>query len=314
MPVSRNSEWSPNRWNGKVHRGRSMALEPRETLFRRMLAYSVALHVATAVAGALWMTFRVPPVLVAPVAVVDLIGGGQFRPPAPAEPPQAPAPATSAREAVPTPPPRAAAKKEKNEKKSAPPPREARAREAAPPDTREFYERIRRMREERSTTTQLRDAVESIKREKAIRAAVKGIGERVAHRVDLSGVRPQPKPAATAPAAEGMPGASGTARVPPEILAYARALDEKVRANWTVPELAQRDAKKLMVQVRITIEKDGRVSNVRMERVSSNPYFDDSVRRAIQKASPLPIPPEQLRGGEDHYDVGFRFYGGEEIS
>jgi colicin import membrane protein len=108
-----------------------------------------------------------------------------------------------------------------------------------------------------------------------------------------------------------MPGAAGTARVPPEILAYARALDEKVRANWTVPELAQKEAGKLMVQVRITIEKDGRVSNVRMEKVSSNPYFDDSVRRAIQKASPLPIPPEQLRGGEDHYEVGFRFYGGE---
>jgi TonB family protein len=168
------------------------------------------------------------------------------------------------------------------------------------------------MREERATSTQVREAVETIQREKAIKAAVRGIGERVAHRVDLSGVPPQSKGTARPPAAGGMPGAAGTVRVPPEILAYARALDEKVRANWTVPELAQKDAGKLMVQVRITIEKDGKVSNVRMEKVSGNPYFDDSVRRAIQKARPLPIPPEQLRGGEDHYDVGFRFYGGEE--
>jgi len=64
----------------------------------------------------------------------------------------------------------------------------------------------------------------------------------------------------------------------------------------------------LIVQLRIVIEQDGRVSLVRMEKTSGNSYFDDSVLRAINKASPLPIPPEQLRGGEDHYEVGFRFY------
>jgi TonB family protein len=65
-----------------------------------------------------------------------------------------------------------------------------------------------------------------------------------------------------------------------------------------------------VVELRIVIEKDGRVSGERIERGSGNPYFDDSVRRAIRKASPLPVPPEQLRGGEDHYEVGFRFHGG----
>ena len=286
-----------------------MAMEPKEPLFRRMLAFSVALHVVTLLTGALWVALRVPPVRIAPVAVVDLVGGGRFAPPAPAAPPKAaPSPGKTPEKPVaskPKAPPRTAARE-----KAAPPPK-ARAREAPPSDAREFSERIRKMREERSTSTQVREAVETIQREKSIRAAVRGIGERVAHRVELSGVPPQAKGTAKAPAPPGMPGAAGTARVPPEILAYARALDEKVRANWTVPELAQKEAGKLMVQVRITIEKDGRVSNVRMEKVSSNPYFDDSVRRAIQKASPLPIPPEQLRGGEDHYDVGFRFYGGE---
>jgi colicin import membrane protein len=287
----------------------SLAMEPRDSLFRKMLTYSVAVHALTFLAGALWMALRVPPVLIAPVAVVDLVGGGQFHPPAPRAVPKAPPSSGSVREkavaAKPKAPPRPAAK----EKRAAPP--QARSREVSPTESREFSEKIRKMREERATTTQVREAVETIQREKAVRAAVRGIGERVAHRVDLSGVPPQAKGTAKAPPPAGMPGAAGTARVPPEILAYARALDEKVRANWTVPELAQKEAGKLMVQVRITIEKDGRVSNVRMEKVSSNPYFDDSVRRAIQKASPLPIPPEQLRGGEDHYDVGFRFYGGE---
>jgi colicin import membrane protein len=288
-----------------------------------MLAVSVGLHVFTLVLGVLWMALRVPPVHVAPVAVVDLVGGGRFTPPAPAAAPKTPPSPASSREkappAKPKAPPRTAEKAEKKEKviahkEKAIARKEARAREVPPSEAREFSEKIRKMREERTTSTQVRDAVESIQREKAIRAAVRGIGERVAHRVDLSAVPPQPKAAAKSAAAAGIPGATGTARVPPEILAYARALDEKVRANWTVPELAQREAGKLMVQVRITIEKDGRVSNVRMEKISPNPYFDDSVRRAIQKASPLPIPPEQLRGGEDHYEVGFRFYGGEENS
>jgi colicin import membrane protein len=285
-------------------------MEPRDHLFKKMLALSVGLHVLTFLLGAVWMIFRVPPVLVAPVAVVDLISGGTLNPPAQDAAPKSPPPAEArgkTAEARQRTTPRPAAKKGKGAARQ-----EARAREASPPDTREFSEKIRKMREERATSTRVREAVETIQREKAIRAAVRGIGDSVAHRVDLSGVRPQQKGAARPPAAGGMPGAAGTVRVPPEILAYARALDEKVRANWTVPELAQKDAGKLIVQVRITIEKNGVVSNVRMEKVSGNPYFDDSVRRAIQKASPLPIPPEQLRGGEDHYDVGFRFYGGNE--
>jgi len=289
----------------------SLAMEPRDFLFRKMLALSVGLHALTLLLCAVWMALRVPPVLVAPVAVVDLISGGQFNPPVPEAAPKTQPTAGEERGKAPVAKPKASPMPPaKKGKKAAPP--EARAREISRSETREFSEKIRKMREERATRTQVRDAVETIQREKDIKAAVRGIGERVAHRVDLSGVPPQARGTPKPPAAGGMPGAAGTVRVSPEILAYARALDEKVRANWTVPELAQKDAGKLTVQVRITIEKDGKVSNLRMEKVSGNPYFDDSVRRAIQKASPLPVPPEQLRGGEDHYDVGFRFYGGNE--
>jgi colicin import membrane protein len=286
-------------------------MEPRDPLFRRMLALSAVLHVAMFILCAAWISFGAPPARISPVAVVDLIGGGEF---APAPPAAARAPAPSAS------PERGKASRKRSartpavaKKERAAPPREARARDVSPSEEREFSEKIRRMREERATGARVREAVEEIQREKAIRAAVRGIGERVAHRVDLSAVRPQSR-GATRPGPAGMPGASGTTRASPEILAYARALDEKVRANWTVPELTRKEAGKMMVQVRITIEKDGRVSNVRMEKVSGNSYFDDSVRRAIQKASPLPIPPEQLRGGEEYYEVGFRFYGGEENS
>ncbi|HLN90947.1 MAG TPA: energy transducer TonB, partial [Patescibacteria group bacterium] len=112
--------------------------------------------------------------------------------------------------------------------------------------------------------------------------------------------------------AAGGGGGQGTVRPSPELLDYFRRLEEKVRSSWVVPGTLGRNAAKLVVELRIVIEKDGRVSEDRIERGSGNLYFDDSVRRAIRKASPLPVPPEQLRGGEDHYEVGFRFHGGAE--
>lgn len=280
---------------------------PGDRLFRRMLGLSGILHMAFFVLCVVWLALSKPPVRIAPIAVVDLVSGGNFAPP-PAE--------TSPKKAEPGGERRAAAGKaarppaEKPEKKTGktaaktPPPREI-----SRPDAMAFSERIVKMRKEKAESVNVREAIEAIQREKAVRAAVRGIGERVAHRVDLSAVPPPVKGPAAQRAGGGMTGAPGTARVAPEILAYARALDEKVRANWTVPELAQKDVASLIVQVRITIEKDGRVSNVRMEKVSGNPFFDDSVRRAIQKASPLPVPPAQLRGGEEYYEVGFRFFG-----
>jgi TonB family protein len=99
-------------------------------------------------------------------------------------------------------------------------------------------------------------------------------------------------------------------RLSPELRDSVRRLEEKVRRSWALPGTLVRDAAKLVVELRIVIEKDGRVSEERIEQGSGNPYFDDSVLRAIRKASPLPVPPEQLRGGEDHYEIGFRFHGG----
>lgn len=283
-----------------------MTMDPGDDLFRKMLTLSGVFHVLAFIASLVWLNLGVSPMRITPVTVVDLVGAGQFAAPEENQaPPQAQARARKGARKKASPPPSA------KRVKRGPPPETARRAAVSPSDSEAVSERIREIREEKASKTNVREAVETIKREKAVRAAVKGIGDRVAHRLDLSAVRPPARKAA-AGAQGGMPGAAGTAKVPPEILAYARALDEKVRSNWTVPELAEKEAGALMVQVRITIEKDGRVSNVRMEKDSGNPYFDDSILRAIEKASPLPVPPERLRGGEDHYDVGFRFHGGSD--
>ncbi len=269
---------------------------PMEPLFRRMIAFSMAFHFAALGFGLLWGALLAPPPRFLKVAVVDLVGGEAFAPPPretgkAAEEPAPPAPAKPVQEEKipkePAVPPPVTAKAEKPSK-----PKDV-------PDEKALAERIRKMRQKRASAETVEEAVGTIRREKAARSAIRQIGERASRKIDLSAAR-------LAPA--GMAGAAGNARVPPEHLAYFRQLDERIRSNWTVPALALGEKEKLMVQLRIIIEKDGRVSQVRMEKTSGNPYFDDSVRRAINKASPLPVPPEQLRGGEDHYEIGFRFY------
>ncbi len=284
-----------------------LAFTPMEQLFRKMITVSVVFHVVALGLATLWAGFYSPPARFLSVTVVDLVGGEAFAPPPRkrARPVEEPAP----------PPPEKSVKEEKEP--GAPPPvtvkakKKSKAKDA--PDAGALAKSLGKIREKRASEERLREAVVAIRREKAARKAIRQIGERVGRRIDLSSVQPAPKSAPPSPMA-GLSGATGNARVPPEHLAYFRKLDEKIRSNWNVPALTSGEREKLMVRIRIVIEQDGRVSQVRMEKTSGNTYFDDSVRRAINKASPLPVPPEQLRGGEDHYEVGFRFYGAGEGS
>jgi len=269
-----------------------------------MLALSGAAHLLLAIAAlAVPPLYRIP-LRLEPVAVVDLIGGGEFR----QEAGKPPGPTPDAREngkpaprdrTASTPPPATRGKGAK----AAPDEFVPSKRQAA--DAVSLTERLRKMREARAGSEAVRGAVEERRSEAAARAAVRGVGERVAHRIEA----PPPERSGARGAAGGG-GAQGTVRLSPELRDYFRRLEESVRSSWVLPGGLVRDAAKLVVELRIVIEKDGRVSEERIERGSGNPYFDDSVRRAIRKASPLPVPPEQLRGGEDHYEVGFRFHGG----
>lgn len=280
-----------------------LAVDPRDQLFRTMLALSVAFHAVLFLVSVLWTGLSKPSPRFIPVAVVDLVGGlgPEPRPAAPEARPPAPVKGTSRQRAPAL--PRAKAPRERVAKKeTVPPPR------LPPPNTRELSDRIRKMREEKASEENVREALGTLRKEREARAAVGRMRERVAHRVDLSALRPAPPGKAPPAPGGGLGGAAGSSRVPPEQLAYFRALDERIRDNWIVPAVGRTDAGTLTVQIRITIEKDGKVTNVKMEKSSGNRFFDDSVLRAIGKASPLPVPPDQLRGTEDHYDVGFRFF------
>jgi colicin import membrane protein len=278
-----------------------------------MLLLSGAFHLFLGILALAVASVQGSSIRLEPVSVVNLVGGGELpreareKPVPPKAVEKAPPPKEKAPEKAPAPPPKTAKKEPK--KKRAPevaaPEEFTTSKKRVPPDPTSVAERLRQMREARSDSDAVRKAVEEHRREAAARAAVRGIGERVAHRIE----GPPSAPVRGTGAGGFGGGSQGTVRVAPELLEYFRKLEERVRESWVLPEALVRDAGMLTVVVRIVIEKDGRVSDTRVEKGSGNAYFDESVQRAIRKASPVPIPPERLRGGEAYYEVGFRFHG-----
>jgi TonB family protein len=78
---------------------------------------------------------------------------------------------------------------------------------------------------------------------------------------------------------------------------YYSMVVNKVRHEWIFPENIDKD---LEAVVSIRIAKDGAVTIGKMEKSSGNPLFDRSVLRAINKATPLPPPPQEM-------EIGVRF-------
>jgi colicin import membrane protein len=79
--------------------------------------------------------------------------------------------------------------------------------------------------------------------------------------------------------------------VGPEVAAWLRAARFHVEQAWVLPPGFQRES--LQAVVRVSLDAGGRVlAEPRIVRRSGDPWYDESVVRAIQKASPLPPPPE----------------------
>ena len=79
--------------------------------------------------------------------------------------------------------------------------------------------------------------------------------------------------------------------VPPELAAWMRDARIHVRRSWVVPPAFEME--RLVVEVKIELYAAGNVKGTpRVARRSGNPWYDDNVIRSVQKASPLPAPPE----------------------
>ena len=83
----------------------------------------------------------------------------------------------------------------------------------------------------------------------------------------------------------------------------------KIKGNWILPKglIGSEDVLEAALSVRI--RRNGDVEDIKFERSSGNIYFDKSVLRAIEKASPLPSLPDEHKG--EYIDVGVRFHQSE---
>lgn len=228
-----------------------------------------------------------------PIYTVDLVGGekvGEVTRGSVLAP--ARAPKKKVKKLRPNPPPRVKKQKRKEKKKVVK--SSARVREQAlkKPEKRKVKKE-----------PQAKKALSSQVREKLIQAALDRIKDRTKTREKkqkASEVNPgsgEDEGAVTV----GKGGRGGGIIKGVEFLIYRNRMLYLIRERWTW--MGKRSD--LEVTVRFGIQGSGDIVGLKILQASGDPSFDDSVFRAVRKASPLPPPPESYR--KDFMDVELTF-------
>jgi colicin import membrane protein len=91
--------------------------------------------------------------------------------------------------------------------------------------------------------------------------------------------------------AGGPAGMGGTGDpLDPLIAAWIKRVKIHVSRAWVLEPSLKRQI--IEAEIVVSLDASGRVLGVEVQRRSGNPYYDESVVRALEKASPLPPPPE----------------------
>jgi TonB family protein len=88
----------------------------------------------------------------------------------------------------------------------------------------------------------------------------------------------------------GGAGMGGGVVRPPEFFAYQKIIKARIKEGWRWYDVQAA----LITQVSFDIEPNGEIRNVRVVKSSGDSSFDESVQRAVVKASPLPAPPASV--------------------
>ncbi len=88
----------------------------------------------------------------------------------------------------------------------------------------------------------------------------------------------------------GGTGMGGGVVKPPEWFLYKDQLEIAIKRGWNWHD----NSKPLTASVSFKMTQAGALSDVRLVRSSGNAYYDESVIRAVNKASPVPAPPPQF--------------------
>ena len=87
-----------------------------------------------------------------------------------------------------------------------------------------------------------------------------------------------------------------------EFVIYQNRMLSTIKNNWVW--VGQRS--NLRVVVRFNIKDNGEIVGLKVVQPSGNASYDDSVLRAVNKSSPLPVPPEAVRKDFSEVELSFR--------
>jgi TonB family protein len=75
--------------------------------------------------------------------------------------------------------------------------------------------------------------------------------------------------------------------------AYSRQIQKRIYSNWNIPVDSRQEMSGLEAGITFEIQRDGKIRNIRLEKKTGNPRFDDISLLALKNAEPLPpFPPE----------------------
>jgi len=256
----------------------SSLADDRERQFRRFVGFSAATHVALAILF-WWSPLRPAPGTVLPAVVkVDLVAAADLSPapvqkpvaePKPAPPPPPPPPPPQAKKVLPKQPaplPKPKPKPKPAEAKKPPKvePKATPAPQATPAPEQDYDDVLAELRKEAGETA--------------------------------------PKPVQQAAVAPMVGGPSGPGQVvSPEMMRWIQEVKAHVTRAWILAPGFR--LQPLVTEVRVELSASGAVGGTRIVQSSGNPWYDESVERAIQKATPLPAPP---RAGEWNFSFDAR--------
>lgn len=88
---------------------------------------------------------------------------------------------------------------------------------------------------------------------------------------------------------------------------YTNQVHQRIKRNWRIPPGVPTDGD-LSTGVFFRVDSSGRVLDVRVNKSSGNPAFDQYCVDAIRKASPLPPPPSEFAKAAEREGMDITFY------
>ena len=239
--------------------------DERQRQFRRFVAFSAALHVTLAFLF-WWSPLKTTGTALPAVVRVDLVTMADLGPaPKPAEVP-APKPAP------PPPPPPQAKKVLPKQPAPLPKPKPVEAKpKPKPPEPKPKEQPKEEVKPPEPAPEQnYEDVLDQLRKE---------AGETA------------PKPVEQQAAAQPAGGPAGLGQVvSPEVARWIRDVKMHVTRAWILEPGFRLQA--LETRLAVEVSPTGEVLGIRKTQGSGNPWYDESVERAIRKASPLPPPPD----------------------